>query len=220
MNTIPRWTKTFVRNSHFLKLAAHFVRPFNSIYHHDYYAETVEDAARESATVMAASMVEFFKPQTVIDVGCGTGALIEAFRQMGRDVYGLEYSNAALAYCHKRALPVRKFNITRDNLDGHRYGLAVSFEVAEHLPAWNADRYIALLCSLSPLIVMSAATPGSGGTDHINEQPHSYWIGKLADKGYSFDQASSAKLAREWKAAGIAYWYADNVMVFRSTTEA
>src|SRR5271169_980632 len=120
MNSIPRWTKTLVRNSHFLKLAAHFVRPFNSIYHHDYYAETVEDAARESATVMAASMVEFFKPQTVIDVGCGTGALIEAFRQMGCDVCGLEYSDAALAYCHKRGLPVRKFNITRDKLDGNR----------------------------------------------------------------------------------------------------
>jgi len=32
----------------------------------------------------------------IIDVGCGTGALLEALRDRGCDVFGLEYSEAAL----------------------------------------------------------------------------------------------------------------------------
>lgn len=216
INTISSWAKAVARKSRFVRLGAHLVRPYNSIYHRDYFAQTVEGPAVQSAPVMASSILEQFHTRSVIDVGCGTGALLEEFRKRGCEIYGLEYSDAALAYCHSRRLPVRKFDITRDRLDGRRYELAISFEVAEHLPSWTADRYVDLLCRLSPLIVMSAATPGSGGTDHINEQPHRYWIERFAQKQYSFDQSSSARLAARWRSEGTAYWYADNVMVFRS----
>ena len=215
MNMLMRVAKTAVRNSRLLRLAAHVVRPYNAIYHRDYYAETVEEPACQSATVMAASMIDAFKPRTIVDVGCGTGALLEAFRQMGCDVFGLEYSDAALAYCRQRGLPVKKFNIVKDTIEG-TFDLAVSFEVGEHLAPWSVDRYVTLLCSLSSLVVLSAATPGSGGTDHINEQLHSYWINKFGEKGYTFDQDAAARLSQKWKKDNsVAYWYSDNVMVFR-----
>jgi SAM-dependent methyltransferase len=207
---------TVVRRSRLLKIAAHLMRPHNSIYHQDYFAETVEGPAKQSASVMAASIFKSFHPNTVIDVGCGTGALLAAFRDLGCDVLGLEYSDAALAYCRERNLPVRKFNVVKDHLEIMRHDLAVSFEVAEHLPSWSARRYVNLLCSISPLIVTSAATPGAGGTDHVNERPHSYWIDRFAKKEYNFDRICSQKLSSAWRAAGVAYWYCDNVMVFRA----
>jgi SAM-dependent methyltransferase len=216
MKLFTRLAKLATRRSPLARIGSHLVRPYNSIYHHDYFAQTVDGPAVKSAPIMATSMLEYFHPQSVIDVGCGTGALLEAFRDLHCQVYGLEYSDAALAYCHRRRLPVQKFNVTRDRLDGLRYDLAVSFEVAEHLPSWSAARYVDLLCTLAPLIVMSAATPGSGGTDHINEQPHSYWIERFARKGYSFDQRNSARLANQWRLAGTAYWYSDNVLVLKS----
>jgi SAM-dependent methyltransferase len=216
MNVLSHWMRAVVRKSQLAKVGAHLIRPHNSIYHHDYYEQTVEGPAAKSAPIMAASILEAFHPRTVIDVGCGTGALLDAFRHLSCEVYGLEYSDAALAFCHKRQLPVRKFDVTRDQIDGTRYDLAVSFEVAEHLPSWTAARYVDLLCRLSPLIVMSAATPGSGGTDHINERPHSYWIDRFEQRGYSFDQLNSTQLANQWKEARSAYWYSDNVLVFNA----
>jgi 2-polyprenyl-3-methyl-5-hydroxy-6-metoxy-1,4-benzoquinol methylase len=194
--------------------ARHLIRPHDYIYDKIYYDNDVESEAFNSANVMARSMVQCFRPKTVIDIGCGTGALLAAFKGLNCEVKGLEYSEAGLAYCRKRNLSVRKFNIEKDSLGEEQYDLAVSFEVAEHLPAWSAKRYVKLLCKLSPLVVMSAATPGQGGRDHINEQPHSYWQRKFDVNGYSFDQDTSKKFSKAWRAAGAAFWYCDNVMVF------
>ena len=146
---------------------------------------------------MAGVIFDRFHPCAVIDVGCGTGALLEAFRNLGCDVRGREYSDAGLAYCRRRDLLVEKFNIEKDCIaNGEQYDLAVSFEVAEHLPSWSADRYVELLCGLAPLVVMSAATPGQGGHGHINEQSHAYWIEKFRERSYPMDEIASRTFRR------------------------
>lgn len=213
MSTASRLVKS-IKMSRVYQTARHLIRPHDFIYEKIYYDNEIEGESLNGADVMARSMVESFRPKTVIDIGCGTGALLAAFKGLNCEVQGLEYAEAGLAYCRKRGLSVRKFNIERDRLGEEQYDLAVSFEVAEHLPVWSAKRYVGLLCKLSPIVVASAATPGQGGRDHINEQPHSYWKRKFDDNGYSFDQNTSEKFSQAWKAAGAAFWYCDNVMVF------
>ena len=213
MSTASRLFK-FVRRSRLYQTARHLIRSHDFTYDKIYYDNAVDGEALNSADVMARSMVECLRPKTVIDIGCGTGALLAAFKDLKCEVRGLEYSAAGLDYCRKRDLSVRKFNIEKDSLGEEQYDLAVSFEVAEHLPAWSANRYVGLLCKLSPIVVVSAATPGQGGHAHINEQPHSYWKRKFDDNGYSFEEDTSKKFSQAWKAAGAAFWYYDNVMVF------
>jgi SAM-dependent methyltransferase len=185
-----------------------------------YYARDVETAAVEGAGVISRSIVSWFRPASVIDVGCGTGALLAALRERGCKVAGLEYSEAALKYCRARQLDVVKFDIEHDNpaatLAGTSYDVAVSFEVAEHLPEAVAGRYVSLLCGLAPAIVLTAAKPGRGGTDHVNEQPPSYWIARFAAHGFRHDEACARAFTSEWSQAGIASFYHDSVMIFRS----
>lgn len=174
----------------------------------------MEGSALFAAPVMARSVYEWKHPKTVVDIGCGTGALLTAFRALGCETRGFEYAEAGLDYCRRRGLSVQKFNIEKDDPPDESFDTAVSFEVAEHLAPWCTDRYVKLLCTLSRSVVMSAATPGQDGLDHINEQPHSYWVDKLVKNGYYFDTLVSRRFAAEWKKAGIAAWYSDNVMVF------
>jgi SAM-dependent methyltransferase len=183
------------------------------VYSETYYARDVETAATEAAPLMAASLAELFNPSSVIDVGCGTGALLQEFQKLGCSVLGLEYADAGLFCCRKRGVPCTKFDITRDKFNG-RYDLAISFEVAEHVAPWSANRYVKLLCGLSNNVVISAATPGQGGTDHINEQPRSYWIKKFEANGYRQHAARSRELSSKWRSKKIANFYSTNVLVF------
>jgi SAM-dependent methyltransferase len=211
---IPASIRASIKSSQLARAADHMMRAHDSIYDREYYDRDVEPGAIQSAGVMAKSIVERFQPKTVIDVGCGTGALLEAFHNLNCQVCGLEYSEAGLASCRGRKLHVRKFNIATDHIDAEQYDVAVSFEVAEHLPSRIADRFVGLLCDLSPLAVVSAATPGQGGTDHVNEQPHSYWIEKFQRRGYKWDRYDSDRLSFDWRSAGTAPWYHNNVLVF------
>jgi SAM-dependent methyltransferase len=150
----------------------------------------------------------------VVDVGCGTGALLATFRACSCGVLGLEYAEAGLDYCRRRGLPVCKFKIGSDAPGAERYDLALSFEVAEHLSPWLADKFVDLLCALAPIVVMSAATPGQGGRDHVNERPHSYWAEKFRSRSYDLDTESTNLFRSAWEQAGIASFYCKNIMCF------
>ena len=51
-----------------------------------------------------------------------------------------------------------------------RFDLALSLEVAEHLPPECGSEFVQTLTDLSSVILFSAAIPFQGGTDHLNEQ--------------------------------------------------
>lgn len=188
--------------------------------HHDdvyneLYYEFIDEKAKRSAENIAYSIIKHFNPSSVIDVGCGTGVLVEILRSKNIKAIGLEYSESALKICHKRDLPVKKFDIEHDKLNAPEFfDIVVSTEVAEHLPEHCADRYVNLLCEVSNIVVFTAATPGQGGLDHVNEQPHEYWIAKFADEGFEFKESISLEWRDEWLRAGSAPWYYNNLMIF------
>jgi SAM-dependent methyltransferase len=190
------------------------------MYNPTYYMHVDYDAMR-SRDAMADSIVADLNPQTLVDVGCGTGALLEAICQRGVSAEGLEYADAGRAMCQKRGLKVRRFNILTDPIpqDVQGKGVAMSFEVAEHLPESGADKFVDLLCAFSNVVVCSAATPGQGGTEHINEQPHEYWIDKFRARGFEFDRALSETWRSTWESKKVARFYSANVMVFRKQSE-
>ena len=216
-NLYPTLLAVSVRNSPIVaKLKAQLLG-HDEIYNSDYYERTVEGPAVRSAGTIANSILNDFKATCVIDVGCGTGALLEALRDMGCEVFGLEYSEAALKYFRARRLNVGKFDLERNVFNDNRtFDVAVSMEVAEHLPEKAADRYVDLLARLSRVIVFTAAPPGQGGIDHVNEQPPSYWITKFQQRGFEHAEEISQRWRESWKAAGdVEGWYHQNLMIFR-----
>jgi cyclopropane fatty-acyl-phospholipid synthase-like methyltransferase len=184
------------------------------------YYEFIESSSVWSREVMADSIVRDLAPRDVLDIGCGTGALLDAIQARAVHVYGLEYSDTAIEHCRRRGLPVHKFDIGRNCFPEslRQRDVAISFEVAEHLSPELANRFVELLSAASDTVVMSAATPGQGGTSHLNEQPHEYWIKKMARRGYTMDTELSMRWRAEWKGK-TASWYHSNVMLFRRPTK-
>jgi SAM-dependent methyltransferase len=192
----------------------------DDIYDDAYYGKFVEPTMRISADAIADSVAKTFAPASVVDVGCGTGVLLDALRDRGINVSGLELADAAIARCRRRGLDVRKFDIEQETPPPVRADVVVSTEVAEHLPASCADRFVDLLVGIADTVVLTAATPGLVGTDHVNEQPNEYWIAKFEARGRWFDESLSHRWRAEWKAAGAAGCFWSSAMVFRATPSA
>ena len=85
--------------------------------------------------------------------------------------------------------------------------------MAEHLNRRCADGIVRNLTKGDWTIVFSGATPGQGGYDHLNEQPHEYWIDKFARRGYRLDEERTERFRFALREAEAAPWYAKNVMV-------
>ncbi len=192
------------------RLATH-----DEMYDQTYYERAVDPLAASSAPVIARSLIDATRPRTLVDVGCGTGAILAEFGRQGVSGRGLEYSEAAIKICRGRGLDVIKYDIEHDAPVDWKADLVVSTEVAEHLPASCADKYVDLLCGIAGSVFVTASPPGQTGTDHVNEQPNEYWVEKFARRGMRYDEGTSLNWRRAWRDAGVAECYCESAMLFR-----
>lgn len=185
------------------------------VYDEEYF-RMVEQTASQSASVIAESIMNDLKPMRVVDVGCGTGVLLERLRDLGVQVMGLEYNGVALRMCKERSLDVRQFDIEHDTIVSLADAdVAVCFEVGNLISESAADRCVELLCGVSRAIVFSAGAASQGGVHVLNEQPQEYWVDKFHARGFGLDRELSMTWRAHWKDPNTAAWFFNNVMVFR-----
>jgi len=180
-----------------------------------FYAEYQADSAR-SARRAARVLMDLVRPESVVDVGCGIGTWLRAFHEAGvRDIVGVDGEYVDLA---QLLIPADRFvahdlrrPLALPEQLPQTYDLALSLEVGEHLPADAAGQLVASLVALAPVVAFSAAIPGQGGTDHINEQWPTFWAGLFARHGYRTVDALRDPL---WGDPEVAYYYAQNALLY------
>jgi SAM-dependent methyltransferase len=167
-----------------------------------------------SAEVIIGRLSSLISFRSVIDVGCGVGTWLRAVQIHGvSDILGIDGD-----YVDRAALeiPGDRF-LARDlrmpiKLD-RQFDLAISLEVAEHLPPECACDFVASLAGLAPLILFSAAIPFQGGTHHVNEQWPHYWATLFKDQGYLSVDCIRRHV---WDDPSVDWWYSQNVFVYAS----
>jgi hypothetical protein len=126
-------------------------------------------------------------------------------------VLGLDGGNAEDGFMLLRHEEFRRVNFAEPLRVTERFDLALSIEVAEHLPPSMATHFVASLCQLSDAVVFGAAIPGQSGTWHINERWPSYWAALFDAEGYDvFDVIRPLA----WYDHRVEWWYAQNTMLF------
>lgn len=159
-------------------------------------------------------LIDLFHPKSVVDFGCGIGNFLAVFQQNGvRDVTGLDgaWVDRALLKKHIDPKHFRAVDFTLPVDLDRRFDLAISFEVAEHLPPECAAGFVASLTAASDIIVFSAAFPFQGGQNHLNEQWPEYWAQYFAKHGYDRHDLVRPLL---WAADGVQLWYRQNTFVY------
>ncbi len=174
-------------------------------------------ALKDAPRVVQAVLEQFPGLKSVADVGCGTGVFARRFMDKGLRVTACEYGARGRRWARRQGVTCVPFDVSKDDsgLEGRPYDLVMSLEVAEHIPEPLADAFVNYLVNTGPLVVLTAAYPGQGGNGHINEQPQSYWIEKMAARGFVFDSAATKRLSRRLCELDAVWYLYENVMVFR-----
>ncbi|MDQ3275319.1 MAG: class I SAM-dependent methyltransferase [Actinomycetota bacterium] len=182
--------------------------------HYDrcFYEEAVDQQAVDSAAVIVPLVQRLVRAGSVVDVGCGTGAFLSAFVAAGTtDVLGLDGDHVPRDLLRIDPSQFRADDLRTPTPLDRTFDLAVSLEVAEHLPASTADRFVEFLAGLAPVVLLSAAIPGQGGVEHVNEQWPSYWADRFARHGFT---AVDVVRAAVWTEPRVAPYYAQNTVIY------
>lgn len=185
------------------------------VYDEHFYDEMNERVLMSAKTVVPA-VLNMLQPQSVVDVGCGIGTWLSVFRACGVEtVLGIDgdYINRS-----KLLIPSSSFmsmNLAEPFVLPQRFDLAVSLEVAEHLPPQCASSFVSSLCRSAPAVLFSAAVPGQGGEHHVNEQWPEYWRRLFATHEFGMFDALRPSL---WYDETVAVCYRQNLFLFFSKT--
>lgn len=194
--------------------------------------------------VMVRTMLRFVMDKgystqsaSVMDVGCGYGRMVEAWREAGvTNSYGVEWQPESVSTwpVHLQDEYYRLVDldvILHPNMQASAIKatkFVTSFEVASSMIPDNVARYVQLLTVHTPRhIFFTASTPGTfhgnGPEQHLNQQNFEYWINNFAEHGYHVDWATTAqfKLALmslghgdEGIAMAKCWWYAKHMLIF------
>lgn len=182
------------------------------LYSAEFYRSQADGSA-ESARRILPIVFELLSPRSVVDVGCGIGTWLAVSGELGIENFlGIdgEYAKEMLRI---EASRFRAADLTSPLPQGGRFDLAICMEVAEHLPESRAESLVRDLTRLAPAVLFSAAIPGQGGTNHINEQWQDYWIELFRHQGYSAHDCIRPVV---WNDPRVEYWYAQNAFLFLS----
>lgn len=171
------------------------------------------------ANKLGAWVLENLAPESVIDVGCGPGLYLVPFGVAGCKVFGVDAcpTGGGLLAKDEFQLVDLRFEFKPEV----RYDLCICFEVAEHLERHWSERLVDSLRDCADIVLFSGAVPGQGGTYHVNEQPHEFWIELFKERGYLLHPLHEqmreflATMLPERQREEVSGWLLDNTFLFK-----
>ncbi|MDB5527526.1 MAG: hypothetical protein JWR51_629 [Devosia sp.] len=181
-----------------------------SIYPSDFYSNRRAGTAHAAARILSALPASLPR-RAVADIGCGTGTwLAAALADGAATAFGIEGNWVTSDQLDDPRIVFAPQDLEQ-RFTGPRVDLAMSLEVAEHLTPDRAGSFVADLVALAPAVLFSAAIPGQGGVNHLNEQWQGYWAAHFASHGYKpFDVVRPTI----WTDEQIPAWYKQNVVLY------
>ena len=146
-----------------------------------------------------------------IDAGCGIGSWGVGLKNyLGID-YGVPEDKLIIPkeqyFDHDLSKPLSKEFKNNNN------NIVLCLEVAEHIKDEFSNVLIENLIKLGDTIIFSAAIPGQGGVNHVNEQWQYYWFKKFWD--YNFFPTLLDFRDNIWMNEKVGVWYRQNMVIYK-----
>jgi SAM-dependent methyltransferase len=165
-----------------------------------------------SARLVLGHLFNFYQPNSVLDVGCGKGTWLKACQELGAtDLVGIDGPWNKQENLIDPRIAFKAVDLNARFSPDHRFDLAISLEVAEHLKPESASQFVDTLANASDIVLFGAAVKGQGGTGHINEQPQSYWGRLFTERNYAVVDIFRPLL---WSNPHIHFHYRQNAFLY------
>jgi hypothetical protein len=172
----------------------------------------IEPGAEDAAGVVVPLLTQWFSPESVLDLGCGSGAWLDAFTRDGvADIYGVDGLEPEVLGLKIPASSYSAVDLSGEWSLSRRFDLALCLEVAEHLPVAAGPLLVDELVRSAPVVVFSAAIPFQGGTHHLNERWQHEWAEEFARHDY---RACDCIRPALWADTSVPWWYAQNCIAY------
>lgn len=182
-----------------------------------FYQRRHQKTAYSAETILSILLEKIPEINSAADIGCGVGTWLSVLENMGvSTVLGIEgnWVDEELLVIPKESF--QQMDLSKMETPSQRYDLAISLEVAEHLPPESAEDFVSRLTELSDYILFSAAIPGQGGKNHVNEQWQEYWVKLFRDRGYNVHDFIRPRI---WEDERIPFWYRQNILFFSKSSK-
>jgi SAM-dependent methyltransferase len=181
-------------------------------YNDSFYNSQIKES-KNSAIKIVPIVQNLVNPKSIVDVGCGVGAWLNIWKELHPElkVKGIDTNYFSIDKLLFNVTDFVEADLSKQIPSIGKFDLAISLEVAEHLPPERAKTFIQELCTLSDTILFSAAVPGQEGTQHLNEQYLTYWVELFKNENYLCHDIIRPKI---WSDDEIMFWYKQNIVIF------
>ena len=179
------------------------------LFNEEYYKNNRQDSDRIGLLFYSNLIKNYFKPNTILDYGCGTGYFLKRLSKIKtiKKTYGFEVSEYAI----NKAKNNSKKSILIKNLaklDDHYIDIITALHVIEHI---NDNALKKIILSFKRILknngVIILATPAKNGFAHKIKKEK--WIG-FSDKTHI-----NLKTFEEWKS----FFNSNNLVLFKSSND-
>lgn len=149
---------------------------------------------------IARTLVKYFEIHTVLDIGCNTGSLVKAFKDLGIEAYGVDVSQAAISNAPKELRgQLYCLDVTRDRLpfEDESLDFITMLDTLEHLPhfGWTvceikrtlkagACIYISTPSKITETV--TKMTFHRNDPSHINVHSKQFWVKLFEGHGLEY----------------------------------
>ncbi|MDE5600219.1 MAG: class I SAM-dependent methyltransferase, partial [Oscillospiraceae bacterium] len=160
------------------------VEIYNKEYFENYKLASKQVNYKDSSEVkelfhkIAKKIVDDLNPKTVLDVGCATGHLVSALRNLGVDAYGIDVSEYAISnvdddikpYCYVSSIAE---DIPKELLK--KYDLVFCNQVLEYIYDEDLKKAVGNISSLSDTVLFGKSNSALQDTLLLSVRHMEYW---------------------------------------------
>ncbi|MEI0611467.1 methyltransferase domain-containing protein [Brachyspira pilosicoli] len=186
----------------------------NEEYTKDFW-DSIRKLNYNSACIILKMLFKYYRPISMIDIGCGIGTWLKAACELGiEEVFGLDFNelNESELMVPRKLIGIVDLE-KHINTNNKKYDLAISLEVGEHLDYKYSKNFVDMITSYSNIILFSAAIPFQGGIHHVNCQPPYFWAELFKNNNYVCFDPFRWRLM-EFNEVEMNPFYAQNMLLY------